>query len=194
MYSPRVGVTLSPELLEAARSGDRTAYNQVGKWLIDELFVYYRGQGRPRDEIAELSQDAALRIVNKLEQAPREPELFRAWTIGVARMVAKEDVTRHARHKGKQAAIGAQPRTPARRPNSILAFRRLLAWVRGELQKLSSPYDRTFELMLDRDKRDDVAEELDVPDGTVRRRVWWVRRRIGGARDRNRRTSQRHRT
>ena len=189
-----MGVKLSRELIRAAHRGNRPAYNKVGEWMAEELVAFYKGRGREGDEIAELSQVAALRIVEKFSDAPEDPQAFRAWTIGFARMISKEHITRRQRREGKCALVRVQPRTPARRPDSALFVRRLLAWVRTELNKLPTPYRRTFGLMLVGDKRRDVAEELNVPEGTVRRRVWWVRRRLDGARDRSRRTSPRYRT
>ena len=184
MYSLRVGVTLSRDLLRAARRGDKSACNQLGKWLTDELIAYYTRQGSPDEDISDFSQESSLRIIRALADAPEEPESFRAWTIGVARMVALENSTRDKRQRRKQLAIVAQPRTSMRRPDSVLSFRALLDWVRSELRKLPSPYRQTFELMLEREGRKDVAEEQDLPEGTVGRRVWWVRRRLDSARRR----------
>lgn len=187
-------VKLSRELIRAAHRGNRPAYNRIGRWVADELVAFYAGRGRPGEEVAELSQVAALRIIEKFGDSPEDPEAFRAWTIGFARMIGKEHVTRRQRHEGKCALVRVQPRTPARRPDSALSVQRLLAWVRAELNKLPTPYQRTMGLTLEADKRRDIAEELDVPEGTVRRRVWWVRDRIERARARSRRTSPRYRT
>lgn len=172
-----MGETLCRESLRAARGGDRRAYNEVARWLTQELIAYYDYQGRSRDETHELCQTAAVRIIEKFERAPEDPEVFRAWVRAFAENVGKEHISRRQRHNRKQAAARCQPpRTPPRRPDSVLAFQRLLAWVRGELSKIPTPYRDTLRLMLEHESHGEVADALDIPEGTVRRRVWWIRR------------------
>lgn len=87
-----------------------------------------------------------------------------------------------ARYENKREAVRAEPRgTPVRRPDSLLAIRRVFDFILAELRKLPSPFRSTFDLAMRRDKYSEVAEDLGVPEKTVQRRVWRARRMLESA-------------
>lgn len=149
--------------------------------MASTVIELHRSQGRSMEDARELSQKALVDLVKKLERAPDDPEAFRKFVVGFAMKATQQQSTATRRYENKRAAIRAQPRTPARRPDSWLVIRRLLEFVMAELRKLPSPFRSTFDLALRRDKHSEVAEELGVPVKTVQRRVWRARRMLESA-------------
>jgi DNA-directed RNA polymerase specialized sigma24 family protein len=69
-------------LLQAARNGDRRAYEALGRWLFAELAVFFKRH--PAHESDELIQETTTEILGSLSSAADDPVAFRDFVRGYA--------------------------------------------------------------------------------------------------------------
>ncbi|PRP90461.1 hypothetical protein ENSA5_64750 [Enhygromyxa salina] len=152
-------------------------------------------QGRwSDDEVHELSQRTIRDLLEKFAELPADPEQLRSRVEAFATMTIRKYVGGRQREHGRRTAALYHPRTPSRQMDSGLKMRQLLALVRQELRNVRTPFRVSFLRVIFGETPKRIAKELGIPVGTLRRRVWQVRRVLDSAREQSRRTPVRYRT
>lgn len=78
------GLMLLPaDVLQAAREGDRVAYDELFDWMYDLLLPYFKKYFKQALS-EDLLQETAFDVYKKLDKAPDDPTLFRDWVYGHA--------------------------------------------------------------------------------------------------------------
>jgi len=159
------------------------------------LLAFYTEQGRwSGDEISELSHRTIEDLLEKFVELPTDPEQLRSRVEAFATMTIRKYVGDRQREHGRRTAALYHPRTPSRQMDSVLTMRQLLALVREELRDVRTPFRVSFLRVIFGETPKRIAKELGIPVGTLRRRVWQIRRVLDSAREQDRCTPVRYRT
>lgn len=163
------------ELLAKCAAGDETAVETLVRrfqpWALDFAAAILEDRSMAHDVV----QEAFVAALQKLP-ALREPEAFPGWF----RQVIRTHVSRFNRRK-KEGVLD-EPEDVASTdpdPRENLHSRRVAAKVRDALASLPATNRHPAQLFyLDEMKQTDIARQLDVPLGTVKRRLHDARRTL----------------
>jgi RNA polymerase sigma-70 factor (ECF subfamily) len=104
----------------------------------------------------------------------------RTWIVGIAMNVVRHYVRAEARRKNALSLLAVSPPQPeGARPDEKVAAQQIVAQLRGGFESLSEDLRIVFTLCdLEEMRSIDVARALDIPEGTVWRRLHNARRRL----------------
>lgn len=165
-------------LVRLAQGGSREAFGELIERFQGSVMAIARRRHRDQEEAAELVQEVFLHAMRKLHQL-REPACFGAWLRRITVRVSINRATRRPplataeneilEHRGKQSPT----------PFEDAVDRERAELVRAAVAELR-PIDRdALEAFYLRGKTlIEIAEEFDVPVGTVKRRLHVARHRL----------------
>jgi RNA polymerase sigma-70 factor (ECF subfamily) len=166
-----------PELIEACRRGDTSAFGILVRRYQDRLFpTMLRLSGRPEDA-QDLLQDAFLKAFQKLKRFHGESSFY-TWLYRIAVNLALSDRRRRRPIVGWEAPSSYRPGTDP--PSSIeladpsepLEKAELNQCVQAALNRLAKDHRAVVVLKdLDGLRYEEIAEILNIPVGTVRSRL-----------------------
>ncbi len=166
------------ELVQQAQEGDREAFGRLVEQFQPTVHAIALRRLRNASEAVELTQDVFLHILRRIHQL-REPERFAGWLRQVAVRMAINRATRRVAPATVDTGVleGAYERAQQpvdelirreRAEGLWVALRRLKTLDR---ESLVAFYIRGLSLV-------QIAEELDVPLGTIKRRLHTARKRL----------------
>ena len=171
-------------LVRQAQAGDRDAFGELVERFQGSVHAVVRRRQRDADEAAEIVQEVFIHAMVKIAQL-REPAAFGAWLRQIAVRVTINRGTRRpplATAEAEILELGGAPRGDDRHADSPLenllgAERR--QQVRDAVNALR-PMDRQAleAFYLHGKPLAQIAEELDVPLGTIKRRLHVARNRL----------------
>jgi RNA polymerase sigma-70 factor, ECF subfamily len=165
-------------VVRQAQNGDRDAFGSLVEQFQPTVYaIAMRRLGNPSDAL-ELTQEVFLHVLERITQL-REPERFAGWLRQVAVRMAINRATRRVAPPSVEAGIleGASIRTDEPLDRLIDRERAECVWAAlGRLkamdrEALDAFYIRGHSLV-------EIAEMLDVPLGTVKRRLHTARKRL----------------
>jgi RNA polymerase sigma-70 factor (ECF subfamily) len=162
-------------LIKRCLRGDERAWEQIVKQHWQKVFnVAYKFVGR-HDEAEDLAQDIFLKVFKSLETFDRRAN-FQTWLISVSRNMCID----HYRSVRKERETIARdvdageltPASPEPGPIAALEQRDRVVLLRQALAALPESL-RTAVVMRDIQERSyqEIADELDLPEGTVKSRI-----------------------
>ena len=169
--APRLDEEQLGPLVERARSGDGTAFEEIVRVMQGPVRAFARRMMRD----AHLGDDAAQEIFLRMWKGIRHHEprgRFVAWTFTVARNTCIELLRREKR---MPTPVEASDETAGADEAEAHALKRV---VDDALAALDEPYRSTFILRETGLAYDELAQTLDCPVGTVRSRLHEARRRL----------------
>jgi RNA polymerase sigma-70 factor (ECF subfamily) len=169
--------------VERCRTGDERAWEELVDATADDIFRMAVSFTRHRPEAEDLTQEVFLKLWQNLHRYPTDSS-FRAWAFRVARNLFV-DAYRRSREQRKATWVdpeflemlpgGEDPHTRAVR-------RQRLELAKAALERLP---EELAQLILLRDFADwsyeELAEELELPLGTVKSRLNRARRELAAA-------------
>jgi RNA polymerase sigma-70 factor (ECF subfamily) len=166
------------DLVERARSGDQAAFRQLYDRNVDRIFrLAYRMAGE--DDLAkDFTQEAFLRAFQRLDQF-RGDAAFSTWLHSIAVSVALNGLRKVDRHRKRERSLeDAAHVTPGRRQMEPDVRERL----EQAIEALPDIY-RTVFLMHDLEGygHREIAETLDVAEGTSKARLFRAREKLRAA-------------
>jgi RNA polymerase sigma-70 factor (ECF subfamily) len=161
-----------------AQAGDREAFGALVEQFQATVYsIAVRRLGNHSDAL-ELTQDVFLHVLERLDQL-REPERFAGWLRQIAVRMAINRATRRVAPSSVETRVLERAHEEGDEPLEVLIGRERADRVREALGRLKS---------LDREALDafyirghsllEIAEMLDVPLGTVKRRLHTARNRL----------------
>jgi len=176
------------QLMLAAKSGDRAAFDQLVESLRGRAFHLAHALVGSRDDAMELCQDAFLKVY-KARASFREGEAFLPWFHRILRNTCFSHLRSQGRLRPRsvsERAPGADEDEPdydivdgARGPGAGLEADERLAAFQGAFQKLSA---RDREILTLRHHEEasykEIAKTLGIPEGTVMSRLFHARKRL----------------
>jgi RNA polymerase sigma-70 factor (ECF subfamily) len=165
-------------LVERAQAGDRAAYGELVRRFQGSVYAMALTRVHDPLEAQELAQEVFVHGMRKLPQL-RDPRCFAGWLRRITARMAINRLARRGPLRGAQAGfLEAVPAVAAGPLDDLLRAEQRSA-VQAGLRRLK-PLDRqaleAFYLRGRSLKR--IARELDVPVGTVKRRLHVARRRL----------------
>ncbi len=166
------------ELVQRAQEGDREAFGRLVEQFQPTVHAIALRRLGNVSEALELTQEVFLHILRRIHQL-REPERFAGWLRQVAVRMAINRATRRLAPSTVETSVlegacerGLQPVdeliTRERAERLWMALRRLKTLDR---ESLVAFYIRGLSLV-------EIADELDVPLGTIKRRLHTARKRL----------------
>jgi RNA polymerase sigma factor (sigma-70 family) len=148
--------------VEAARGGDRAAFGCLVRAFQDAVGAVLLARiGRAESE--DLAQDAFVTAFERLDRL-REPSRFGPWVCGIARNLARKWV----RDGRRSEPLPDDLRSPSGERERDDMAERVLAAVSRLPERLREPVTLFY---IDGFTADDVAGFMEIPPGTVRRRL-----------------------
>lgn len=165
-------------LVRQAQDGDREAFGQLVERFQGSVLAIARRRHRDRDEAAELVQEVFLHAMRKIRQL-REPACFGAWLHRITVRVSINRATRRPPLPTAENEVLEGRGKPTRTPLEDLVDRERREIVRAAVGRLR-PIDRSAleAFYLRGMSLIEIAEEFDIPVGTVKRRLHVARNRL----------------
>ncbi|MFO0949388.1 MAG: sigma-70 family RNA polymerase sigma factor [Planctomycetota bacterium] len=165
-------------LVRLAQAGDREAFGELVERFQGSVFAVARRRNRDVHEAAELVQEVFMHALRKIGQL-REPACFGAWLQRITVRIAINRATRRPPLPTAGAEILEQG--PAREENPLedLVRSERREQVRSAVAGLR-PLDRDalVAFYMKGKSLAEIADEFDVPIGTVKRRLHVARHRL----------------
>ena len=166
------------ELVQRAQEGDRDAFGRLVEQFQPTVYAIALRRLGNASEAMELTQDVFLHILRRIHQL-REPERFAGWLRQVAVRMAINRATRRVAPATVDTGVLEGAYEPALQPVDELITReraeRLWVALRRlktlDRESLVAFYIRGLSLV-------EIADELDVPLGTIKRRLHTARKRL----------------
>ncbi len=166
-----------PTLLHAACRGDRGALTEILAFVQPPVWRFVSSLERNRETAEDLTQESLLRLLRGLPDFRGESR-FRTWAFAIARNVVRDHQRAIARrprlvgHDGFPAAGDAHDETGDRDAALIVDLQRAIGHLPPELREV-------FVLIEVSGLRyREVAEILDLAEGTVKSRMFHSRREL----------------
>ena len=165
-------------LVIEAQAGDREAFGELVKRFEGSVTAIARHRHRNADEAAELVQEVFLHAMRKLNQL-REPACFGAWLHKITVRVSINRSTRRPPLPTAENELLESKGKAAATPLEDLVERERRQLVRDAVGRLR-PIDRdALEAFYLKGKSlVEIAEEFEIPIGTVKRRLHVARHRL----------------
>lgn len=168
---------LGEYLVSAARSGDRSAFDQLARLYQPELTRHAWRLSGDQDMAQDVLQDAWLDIVRGLGRL-NDPAAFPAWAYRIVTRKCAGMIRKRQRIRDTHAALAAEP--PDVMDGEALAANHADVGVVARAMADLSPYQRSALALFHRQEMSvtEIAIALDVPVGTVKTRLMHARRKI----------------
>lgn len=165
-------------LVRLAQDGDREAFGELVERFHGSVLAIARRRHRDPEEAAELVQEVFLHAMRKVGQL-REPACFGAWLHRITVRVSINRATRRRPLATAENEVLEGRGKPTRTPLEDLVHRERRELVRSAVGRLR-PIDRNaLEAFYLRGlSLVQIAEEFDIPVGTVKRRLHVARNRL----------------
>lgn len=164
-------------LVVLAQSGEKDAFNELVTLFSPELHSVVMRRVRHIQDCEEVVQDVFLRVVRKIHQL-EDPSKFSGWIHKMANNLAINKILRRPKEK-----VTIEPFT-LERPYENDPIRRITRKDDGRLlhRTMSELNKRDNDLLhayyFDGVKLKDVAHEMGLPEGTLKRRIHEARERL----------------
>lgn len=173
-------------IVQAAQAGDEEAIRSLCEKYRPALLSYMRRRGL-KDDAEDVTQEVLFGLVSKaLTSADGRAGRFRALVFAIARnQLAKfhERAGAHKRGKGKVEALGERDVAASDQPDEDFDREWLGAIVRAGLERLREANDDYYEALrlfvLEGLPQAEIAEQLGVRVGVVKKRVFRGKRKLG---------------
>ena len=185
-------MTTDASLVEAARTGDQAAFEELYRRYFDPLYDFAVRSMKDRDAAADVVQDAFIKANGRLDQL-RDPAAFRPW---MYRIVRNETIAHFRSHK-REESVATIDDADAARLNPLLMIEsddpRSDPVVAAELQdsadlvwEAAASLDADTYTVLDLHVRQglssaEIADVLDITKGSAYTRLNRTKERAAGA-------------
>lgn len=165
-------------LVLKAQQGDRLALGSLFARYHRLVLRIAREMLRDEDEAQELAQDVFLKVIKKLPQL-RKPECFVTWLTRIAERTTLNRITRRSRMLAIEPATLEVTCTHEDTPFAAALQRERVEWIRRSMNSLSELDRRTLLAhYLEFASVQEMADSLNVPVGTIKRRLHDARLRL----------------
>lgn len=166
------------DLVVRAQGGDREAFGELVEQFERTVHaICLRRLGNP-SEALELTQEVFLHVMKRLDQL-REPERFAGWLRQVAARMAINRATRRVQPPSVDSEVLEAAGEHRHDPLDELIARERAQRLWDGLGRLKALDRETLEAFYIRGRSlIEIAEELDTPIGTIKRRLHTARKRL----------------
>lgn len=170
--------TQTAALVLKAQGGDRSAFGSLVEQYEKTVYSVCLGRLRNPSEAAELTQEVFLHVYKRLGQL-REPERFAGWIRQVAVRMAINRATRRVPPPSVGVEVLEAASGQRHEPVDELIARERAGKLWEGLARLK-PMDREalVAFYIQGQPLSEIAESLDVPLGTIKRRLHTARKRL----------------
>jgi len=162
------------EVLECCRKGEQAAFEEIVKRFQSKALDLARSLIRDKHLAEDAVQSAFMTAFCRLKQL-RQPEAFAGWFRQIVRTEALKVIRKNQKNYQEISEQDSNQLSPIEK----IELEELRQIVRKSLAELSRDNRQTAELFyLDEQSCAEVANTLNVPAGTVKRRLYDVRQKL----------------
>ncbi|MFH0944416.1 MAG: sigma-70 family RNA polymerase sigma factor [Planctomycetota bacterium] len=162
------------ELVQRAQAGDREAFSALLEQSIPALRSFLLRLGVAEDDLDDLAQEVFVVVIRGLKRF-RSDSRFSSWVLGIGVNVSRN----WRRRRGPPGPLDELPEDPSRNPERQMLAREEGDLLSRALERLPDPLREVFVLRhVERLSAAEMGEILNLPEGTVRRRVHSARERL----------------
>jgi RNA polymerase sigma factor (sigma-70 family) len=167
---------LLPDLLAHCRAGDRPAADRLVRRFHAYATALARSLTNSPDHAGDAVQSAFVTVLTRLKDL-RDPDAFPGWL----RQIVRTECNRITRRNDPSPLSGDHVAATAE-PADAIAHRELRDRVRAAVASLPAVQREAAELFyLDELPQADISRALDIPEGTVKRRLFDARATLRAA-------------
>jgi RNA polymerase sigma-70 factor (ECF subfamily) len=165
------------ELVQAARAGDRPAFEQLVRRYQKPLYFLCHRYVHDHDAAADLAQRAFIRVLEKLDDL-RDGNIFRSWLFRIGVNLALNHLRDHARFVEEATAPEQETSGPGEALSHLEALE-VAAALRRAVAELPTKQRMTLELRIYEELSfKDIAEALDTTEGAAKVNFHYAVRRL----------------
>jgi RNA polymerase sigma-70 factor, ECF subfamily len=176
------------DLVDRVRAGDTTAYRGLVERYQNRVYSLVYGMVRDREEARDLTQEAFIKAYRNLAGF-RQDASFHTWLFRIAMNVTIDHIRKHQKFRtaeyddtldhDEQAMDTWEADHLKRSPTRDHERQRLYDRIMAALQHLS-PEHRQAVLLREIEglSYKEIAEAMDIPEGTVMSRLFYARKRL----------------
>ncbi len=169
--TPETGVCVDA-LMRSAQAGDTAAFARLTRELESELYGFCLNRMRNREAAKDLVQDVFLQMFRKKHQCTHT---VRGWMYTIARNRSINLLVKHPSGEDRRTHHPSSHRS-AEDPAHILMGQEAVSLVREAIGQLSDLLQETATLFyMHHLSLKEIAEQMDAPVGTIKRRLYTVR-------------------
>jgi RNA polymerase sigma-70 factor (ECF subfamily) len=165
-------------LVEKARTGDRTAYGELVSRFQPTVYAVALTRLRNPLEAQELAQEVFIHAMNKLDQL-RDPQCIAGWLRQITVRMALNRLTRRGPVRGAEAGVLESVAASEQAPLDEMVRAEQRTALYDGLEKLK-PVDRAtlVAFYLRGRSLQQMSREFETPVGTIKRRLHVARKRL----------------
>lgn len=168
-------------ILAIAREGDRAAFERLFQSFAPRLKSYLMRQGAPAAEAEELAQEALVTVWRKAALFDPSRASAATWIFRIARNL-RLDGLRHDRRADSYRPDVTEDPDPPDTPEALQLVRQRDERVRAAVAALSADQLQVLRLAFFQDRaHSEIAEQLQLPLGTVKSRIRLALQRLRAA-------------
>jgi RNA polymerase sigma factor (sigma-70 family) len=161
------------EVLERCRKGEQAAYEEIVRRFQDKALDLAKSLIGDKHLAEDAVQSAFLKAFCRLSRL-RQAEAFPGWFRQIVRTEAVKIISRN--NKDEKTAVNIKKQLS---PSDNMELKELQQIVRQAFRQLSESGRQTAELFyLDEQSCVEIANTLNIPTGTVKRRLYDVRQKL----------------
>ncbi len=175
------------ELIEAIQAGDPTAYRGLVERYQSRIYALMCGMVRDREEARDLTQEVFIKAYNNLDRFRLESSFY-TWIYRIGMNLAIDHLRKFKKRRAEEFDDGIAARESdgsvgeayrAGDPGRSLERKQLNEQIMIALQTLSPDHRQVILLReVEGLSYKEIADALDVPEGTVMSRLYYARRKM----------------
>lgn len=178
---------LDRELIEAIRAGDPTAYRGLVERYQGRVYGLMCGMVKDREEARDLTQEVFIKAYKNLDRFRLESSFY-TWIYRIGMNLAIDHLRKFSKRRASEYDDGIASRDAdgglaeghtRGDPGRSLERKQLNETIMSALQKLSEDHRQVILLReVEGLSYKEIAEALEIPEGTVMSRLYYARRRL----------------
>lgn len=184
-------------MIRRAQVGERRALDKLGVQLTDQLLRFF-SRFKGAEDAWELTQATLVELFLRLNAAPTEVPVFRAWVMAFANNMLARATTEIGRQRAREAKLLVHLLERELEPGADLEAefgnQEMRTFLEEQLETLPKSYQQVLKMRLRNHSFATIAVHAKITAGTARRYLWLGIKRIQQVVERERATRSPYRS
>jgi RNA polymerase sigma-70 factor (ECF subfamily) len=169
-------IMIEKDLIEKSKRGDEEAFGALFSLYRDKIYQHSLGILKDEESAQDVTQEAFVHAYRHLKEF-RSDSSFYTWIYRIAHNLSLNELKKKGRHKEEEFNEAITPGGASEEES--LEKREVEEALKMAVGSLSERHRIVYELCeLERLPQKEVAERLNIPEGTVRSRLFYARKQV----------------